>query len=144
MLHGRGHGVGGSDPVRAHVPWPRLRSNTVVFSRVAPAHEAIEFRANTRTKGTYIVSYIPKQLKQTRERVEAKLDQELIEELEQYCRYLESDRDYVIAQALKIAFRKDKAFAAWRTRAGLTQAGPAQSGAQLAPTQSGPVGKGAK
>jgi predicted transcriptional regulator len=59
------------------------------------------------------MSYIPKQLKPNRERIEAKLDQELIRDLEHYCRYLESDRDYVISEALKIAFRKDKSFCEW-------------------------------
>ena len=59
------------------------------------------------------MSYIPKQIKRERERVEAKLDRELIAQLEQYCRYLDSDRDYVIAQALVIAFQKDKDFAEW-------------------------------
>jgi hypothetical protein len=46
--------------------------------------------------------------------VEAKLDRELILELERYCEYLGSDRDYVIAQALSVAFRKDKGFAEWQ------------------------------
>jgi hypothetical protein len=59
-------------------------------------------------------SYIPRQIRPIRERVEAKLDRELIAELEQYCEYLESDRDYVIAQALSVAFRKDKGFAEWQ------------------------------
>jgi hypothetical protein len=59
------------------------------------------------------MSYIPKQIKRERDRVEARLDRELIAQLEQYCSYLESDRDYVIAQALAIAFAKDKGFAAW-------------------------------
>jgi hypothetical protein len=59
-------------------------------------------------------SYIPKQIRPIRERVEAKLDRELVAELEQYCTYLESDRDYVIAQALSVAFRKDKGFAEWQ------------------------------
>jgi hypothetical protein len=59
-------------------------------------------------------TYIPKQIKPVRERVEAKLEQELIEELEEYCEYLDSDRDYVIAQALRVVFRKDKGFAEWR------------------------------
>ena len=58
-------------------------------------------------------SYIPKQPKQNRERVEAKLDRELIRSLERYCRYLDSDRDYVIGKALEIAFKKDKAFTEW-------------------------------
>ena len=59
------------------------------------------------------MSYIPKQIKKERERIETKLDREVIERLEQYCRYLESDKDYVIAQALAIAFQKDKGFAEW-------------------------------
>jgi bacterioferritin (cytochrome b1) len=59
------------------------------------------------------MSYIPKQIKRERERVEAKLDRELITQLERYCQYLESDRDYVISQALAIAFDKDKGFAEW-------------------------------
>jgi hypothetical protein len=58
-------------------------------------------------------SYIPKQIKQPKERVEAKLTQELIARLELYCEYLESDRDYVIASAFEIAFKKDKAFNRW-------------------------------
>jgi hypothetical protein len=59
------------------------------------------------------MSYIAKQIKRERERVEVKLDRELIVQLERYCRFLESERDYVISQALAIAFNKDKAFAEW-------------------------------
>ena len=59
------------------------------------------------------MSYIPKQEKRTRERLEAKLDREIIRKLEQYCAYLDSDRDYVIGKALEIAFDKDKGFAEW-------------------------------
>ena len=58
-------------------------------------------------------TYIPKQIRKERERIEAKLDREIVERLQQYCRFLESDRDYVIASALEIAFRKDKGFAEW-------------------------------
>ena len=61
------------------------------------------------------MTYIPKQTKLTRERVEAKLEIGLIRTLESYCEYLESDRDYVISQALEIAFKKDKGFAEWLT-----------------------------
>ncbi|MBZ5634913.1 MAG: hypothetical protein LAO55_17465 [Acidobacteriia bacterium] len=60
------------------------------------------------------MSYMPKQVKPARERVEAKLERELIRQLELYCEYLESDRDYVVSQALEIAFQKDKSFAEWR------------------------------
>lgn len=58
-------------------------------------------------------SYITKQPKQIRERVEAKLDRTLVRTLEQYSQYLDSDRDYVISQALAIAFKKDTGFGAW-------------------------------
>ena len=59
------------------------------------------------------MTYIPKQTKLAKERVEAKLDVRLVETLGRYCEYLDSDRDYVIGQALEIAFRKDKGFADW-------------------------------
>jgi hypothetical protein len=58
-------------------------------------------------------TYIPKQPKHTRERLEAKLDARLIRQLEQYCQYLESDRDYVLSRVLELVFRKDKGFADW-------------------------------
>ncbi|PWT96951.1 MAG: hypothetical protein C5B51_32335 [Terriglobia bacterium] len=58
-------------------------------------------------------TYIPKQPKHSRERIEAKLDARLVRQLEQYCQYLESDRDYVLSQVLELIFRKDKGFAAW-------------------------------
>ena len=58
-------------------------------------------------------SYLPRQLKPVRERVEAKLEQSLIQKLESYCRYLDSERDYVIGKALEVAFRKDKGFTEW-------------------------------
>ena len=57
--------------------------------------------------------YIPKQPKHQRERIEAKLDERLVRRLERYCEYLDSDRDYVVSQALEIAFKKDKGFADW-------------------------------
>ncbi len=70
-------------------------------------------------------SYIPKQIKPIRERVEVKLDRELVLELERFCEYLESDRDYVIAQALSVVFRKDKGFAAWQQSHPMPEAGSA-------------------
>jgi hypothetical protein len=63
-------------------------------------------------------SYIPKQPKQVRERIEAKLDVRLVERLERYCQYLESDRDYVVAQALELIFRKDRGFPEWLAKQG--------------------------
>lgn len=63
-------------------------------------------------------TFIPKQPKQVRERIEAKLDERIVKRLEQYCRYLESDRDYVLAEALELIFRKDKGFGEWLARQG--------------------------
>src|SRR5689334_20411783 len=60
--------------------------------------------------------YIPRQPKQLKERLEAKLDARIIRKLERYCEYLDSDRDYIIGQALDIAFRKDKGFGEWLSR----------------------------
>lgn len=59
---------------------------------------------------------IPKQPKQVRERVEAKLEVNLVRKLERYCEYLESDRDYVLTQALELVFQKDKGFGEWLAR----------------------------
>ena len=61
-----------------------------------------------------MTSFIPKQPKVMRDRVEAKLEVGLIQTLEQYCEYLDSDRDYVIGQVLAIAFKKDKGFVEWQ------------------------------
>jgi len=58
-------------------------------------------------------TYIPKQPRQTRERLEIKLERSLLQNLERYCEYLESDRDYVIGCLLQIVYRKDKGFGDW-------------------------------
>jgi hypothetical protein len=58
-------------------------------------------------------TYIPKQTKLIRERIEAKLEQSLVRKLEKYSEYLNSDRDYIVSQALEIAFKKDKGFTDW-------------------------------
>ena len=58
-------------------------------------------------------SYIPKQPKQTRERLEVKLEQSLVQKLERYCQYLDSDREYVLACVLQVLFKKDKGFVEW-------------------------------
>lgn len=59
------------------------------------------------------MTYIPKQEKVTKERLELKLEIGLIKKLESYCEFLESDRDYVVAKVLEVAFRKDRAFRSW-------------------------------
>jgi hypothetical protein len=83
-------------------------------------------------------TYIPRQIKPVRERVETKLDRELILELERYCEYLDSDRDYVIAQALSVAFRKDKGFAAWREAHPMPQAKSEETDGTRGPSAGSP------
>ena len=57
---------------------------------------------------------IPKQQKPVKERIDLKLERALLETLDQYCQYLESDRDYAVSNVLLLAFKKDRGFAAWR------------------------------
>ena len=67
-------------------------------------------------------SFIPKQPKKEREQIAIKLDRDVLRSLEQYCRYLDSSRDYVIGAALEFIFRKDKHFADWVQGHGEAQA----------------------
>ncbi len=56
---------------------------------------------------------IPKQPKKERDQISIKLDRDVLEDLERYCRYLESSRDYVIGQSLAFIFRRDREFQTW-------------------------------
>ena len=42
-----------------------------------------------------------------------RLDHEVHERLKQYAAFIQSPKDYVVGQALRRLFRKDKDFAAW-------------------------------
>lgn len=42
-----------------------------------------------------------------------RLDRVLHERLKQYCEFIQSPKDYVIGQALRRLFRKDKDFTVW-------------------------------
>jgi hypothetical protein len=66
-----------------------------------------------------MAAVIPKQPKKEREQITIKLDREVLQNLEHYCRYLESSRDYVINQCLAFIFRKDRAFSEWLAGQGL-------------------------
>ena len=58
-------------------------------------------------------SFIPKQPKKDRDQIAIKLDRDVLQNLERYCRYLDSSRDYVINQCLVFIFRKDRQFHEW-------------------------------
>ena len=57
-------------------------------------------------------SFISKQPKD-RDQITIKLDRHVLQNLERYCRYLDSSRDYVINQCLVFIFRKDRQFSEW-------------------------------
>jgi hypothetical protein len=67
---------------------------------------------------------IQPQPKVVRDRVEIKLDRDLAQELDRYCKFIQSDRDYVVGQVLKLVFAKDREFREWSaTKPPLTPAG---------------------
>jgi hypothetical protein len=70
-----------------------------------------------------MATVIPKQPKKELEQITIKLDRDVLETLEQYCRYLESSRDYVINQCLVFISRKDRPFAEWLVGQGLAVCG---------------------
>jgi predicted transcriptional regulator len=74
-------------------------------------------------------SFIPKQPKKDRDQITIKLDRDVLENLERYCRYLDSSRDYVINQCLVFIFRKDRQFHQW---AAANAEAPAGSVAKMA------------
>jgi hypothetical protein len=51
---------------------------------------------------------IPKPPKKGRGQITIRLDRDVLQNLEHYCRYLESGCDYVINQRLALIFRKDQ------------------------------------
>ena len=61
------------------------------------------------------MSYIPRQIKHERDTLNIRLDREVRETLDQYTAFLESGRDYVIGQVLRVVFAKDKEFQEWRS-----------------------------
>ena len=82
-----------------------------------------------------MATVIPKQPKKERDQITIRLDHDVLETLEHYCRYLESSRDWVINQCLTFIFRKDKAFTMWLAGQGIASSSTIQDGAgqELAP-----------
>jgi hypothetical protein len=61
-------------------------------------------------------SLIAKQPKDTRKQTTVSLSGSVLADLELYCQFIDSARDWVINEALKAIFRRDKAFLAWKKR----------------------------
>jgi hypothetical protein len=62
-------------------------------------------------------SLIAKQPKDTRKQTTVSLKGSVVADLELYCQFIDSARDWVINEALKSVFSKDKAFLEWKERA---------------------------
>ena len=79
-----------------------------------------------------MATVIPKQPKKERDQITIRLDREVLQTLEHYCRYLESGRDYVINQCLTFIFRKDRPFSEWLASQGIAHS-PAMNATAVEP-----------
>ena len=77
-------------------------------------------------------SVIAKQPKDTKKQTTVSLSGSVLADLELYCQFIDSARDWVINEALKAVFRRDKAFIQWKERTAHTGA--------LKPGEPGPTG----
>jgi hypothetical protein len=59
-------------------------------------------------------TFIQPQKKQNDEKIEVRLDAEVVHTLREYAEFLESPQGYIVTEVLRKAFRKDKAFVNWR------------------------------
>jgi hypothetical protein len=57
--------------------------------------------------------YIPQRVKRAKQQITVKLYQDRLAMLDQYGRFIEDSRDYIIDQALDLVFKKDKDFLQW-------------------------------
>ena len=67
-------------------------------------------------------SLIAKQPKDTRKQTTVSLKGSVVADLELYCQFIDSARDWVINEALKSVFNRDKAFLEWKQQAVLVPA----------------------
>ena len=63
-------------------------------------------------------SFIKPKKKQDDEKIEIRIDADVLECLRAYAQFLESPQGYVVNEILRKAFRKDRAFAEWRKTTG--------------------------
>jgi hypothetical protein len=59
-------------------------------------------------------TFIQPQKKQNEEKIEVKLDLDVIHTLRDYSEFLDSPQGYIVTEILRKAFRKDRAFLSWR------------------------------
>ncbi|MGH9552304.1 MAG: hypothetical protein ACRD3W_23155 [Terriglobales bacterium] len=58
-------------------------------------------------------SYIPQRVKQAKQQFTVKVDQNQLEMLDSYGRFIDDSREYIMSQAPDFVFNKDKEFAHW-------------------------------
>jgi predicted transcriptional regulator len=76
------------------------------------------------------MSFIPKQAKLERDMLTIRLDRDVHAALQEYTEFLESSRDYVIGETLRVAFAKDREFQQWRTTRAGSEAHASGEGAE--------------
>lgn len=74
-------------------------------------------------------SLIARQPKDTRKQTTISLSTTVLSDLELYCQFIDSARDWVINEALKNVFQRDKAFAEWRRHLSSVTANPGNGAA---------------
>lgn len=73
------------------------------------------------------MALIEKELKRERVQLRVRLDRALVEQLDAYCRFIESGRDFVIESLLGYGFRKDREFQRWLSNPPLGEQKPIQT-----------------
>ena len=63
-------------------------------------------------------TFIKPKRKQEEEKIEIRIDADVLESLRAYAQFLDSPQGYVVSEILRKAFRKDRAFAEWSKSAG--------------------------
>jgi len=70
--------------------------------------------------------YIPQRIKRAKQQITVKLYQDRLAMLDQYGRFIEDSRDYIIDQALDLVFKKDRDFLQWLEQQSRTEQGDGQ------------------
>lgn len=70
--------------------------------------------------------YIPQRVKRAKQQITVKLYQDRLAMLDQYGRFIEDSRDYIIDQALDLVFKKDRDFLKWLAQQSRTEQGDGQ------------------
>jgi hypothetical protein len=78
-------------------------------------------------------TFIKPKKKQEEEKIEIKIDAEVLDTLRAYAQFLDSPQGYVVSEILRKAFRKDRAFAEWRENGG-SNANTAEAAPPAEPT----------